>query len=467
VIWVTIVFIAAALAVVPVSRRLTGDFLSPAALVVVVWFTSLGLYFLFLIPYEPLHRQGLLYILGAVGSLVVGILLGTWAMFRRRARGPIPEEEGAPDIRRLERWIVAYSGLGVAGFVWYLVGVVRYLGWGALRNGGVIRQALGAKVIPSEFLFLEFFCVIAPLVTLASLVAGVRIRARVLVLPAVCVLFLWLSTDRTQFFTVALAGTWMYLFRFGPQLSLPQYVRAVAIAGVLLVLNFWSVGAWTGKTPTYLSAMLKERALQTQALRGTFSETLPGVRWSRRDLPQGRQDWLLQKFSYVYLYATGSYPAFSGFVTSEVERTYGAHTFFPVLRALNRIGLYSGILPDPIPPFRMITRKEVTWLGFNGYTFLWYYYHDFGPAGILVVPFLIGGVTGVVYGRLRSCRSSPVLLLLMGHLSTALMLSIFVSKFNNTASWYVGLFSVLPFLRIRRPQVFASSAAPESAASGL
>jgi hypothetical protein len=456
----TVLFIAAALAAVPLSRRFTGDFLSPAAMVVLVWFGTLGLYFLFLLPYQPVQGKAFLYLLGAVGTLAVGIVGGTWLAAHRPTRGAGAAAGDGPDVRRLERWILVYSILGVAGFGWYLVGVVRHLGWEALRNGGTIRLALGAKVIPSEFLFLEFFCVIAPLVAWAGVLSGARIRPRVLALPVVCLLLIWWTTDRTQFFLVVLAGTWMYLYRFGPELSLPRYVRVASIAGALLLLNFWAVSAWTGKTAVGLNALLKARAVDGGTRAGTLSQALPGVQWWKKEAPQDRSERVLRRFSYVYLYATGSYPGFSLLVTSDVKRTYGVHTFYPIFRALDRVGLYPGVLPDSIPPFLTITREEETRLGFNGYTFLWYYYQDFGPAGLFVIPLLIGAVTGIVYGRLRSHRSSPLLLLLMGHLSAALMLSIFVCRFNNTASWYIGLLSVLPFVNLRWP------AAPADIASG-
>jgi hypothetical protein len=459
-----VLLIAIALAAVPVSRRLTGDFLSPAAMIVAVWCTTLGLYFLFLLPYERLTGTAVVYLVGAVGSLTIGVVLGTRLVSGRPLESGTGDE-GALDARRLERWIVAYSTLGVVGFGWYLVGVVRYLGWDAFQRGSVIRVALNAKVIPSEFLFLEFFCIIAPIVAWACHLAGVRIRAKILALPVLCLLCLWWTTDRGQFFAVILTGTWMYLYRFGPELSLSRYVRVVGIAAILLLLNFWAVSSWTGRTATGLNRMMMMGDAGSQARAGTLSESWPNAEWWQRDVPKTPLERVLRRFSYVYLYATASYPAFSAFVASEVTPTYGVHTFYPILRALDRVHLYPGRLPDATAPFLRITRPDASRLGFNGYTFLWYYYQDFGPTGVFAVSLLIGGVTGMVYGRLRSSRSSPLLLLLIGHLSTALALSIFSCRFNSTAAWYVALFSVLPFIKIRRLPALASSARFRSGAS--
>ena len=56
----------------------------------------------------------------------------------------------------------------------------------------------------------------------------------------------------------------------------------------------------------------------------------------------------------------------------------------------------------------------------------------------------------------RRRRASPAALLAIAQISGAIVLSIFVNKFNNTASWYILFTSLLPFLvggylRTRRP----------------
>jgi hypothetical protein len=67
-------------------------------------------------------------------------------------------------------------------------------------------------------------------------------------------------------------------------------------------------------------------------------------------------------------------------------------------------------------------------------------------AGVVIYSLLIGAVSGIAYGRARRARGSALHLLVVGQISTALTLSVFVNKFNNTASWYIFTFTVLPFL---------------------
>ena len=59
-------------------------------------------------------------------------------------------------------------------------------------------------------------------------------------------------------------------------------------------------------------------------------------------------------------------------------------------------------------------------------------------------------------------------LLSLGQLSTALVLTVFVNKFNNTASWYIYVWSCAPFLVSATGQrlAVAQGAARTSAAAG-
>jgi oligosaccharide repeat unit polymerase len=122
---------------------------------------------------------------------------------------------------------------------------------------------------------------------------------------------------------------------------------------------------------------------------------------------------------------------------------------YPIVRLLQRSGLVSMTLPPAIPEFVSLGISGAEDRKFNGYTFLYYPLVDFGPAGALVYAGVIGLIVGLAYGWTRRNRSAPLRLLVMGQLSTALVLSIFVSKFNNTASWYVVVLTALPFLLAR------------------
>jgi ABC-type Mn2+/Zn2+ transport system permease subunit len=73
---------------------------------------------------------------------------------------------------------------------------------------------------------------------------------------------------------------------------------------------------------------------------------------------------------------------------------------------------------------------------------------------VAVYCLLTGLLVGTVYERTSRARSSSLHLLLMGQLSVALTLSVFVNKFNNTASWYLAVMTTAPFWVSRLARVF-------------
>lgn len=148
----------------------------------------------------------------------------------------------------------------------------------------------------------------------------------------------------------------------------------------------------------------------------------------------------------MYLYATASFSALDRLLQDAQERTGGLHVAYPIARLLQRLGLIATELPNAIPAFRNLGMTSGTDVSFNAYTFLYYPLVDFGLWGALAYALLIGFGGGVAHGWLRADRASPIRLLVMAHISTALVLSTFVNKFNNTATWYVGILTVLPFL---------------------
>lgn len=130
-------------------------------------------------------------------------------------------------------------------------------------------------------------------------------------------------------------------------------------------------------------------------------------------------------------------------------------TIYPLARLLERLGVIRGPVPSYIPFNSWLRLQGVSKdIEFNGYTFLVYALFDFGIAGAIAYAGVAGLLSGAAYGWARRRRDTALAMLLMGHLSIALTLSIFVNKFNNTASWYIALASMLPLLggAVRRHQ---------------
>jgi len=395
-----IAFGAAALAAVLISRRAAADPVTPQAVSLAAWFSTLALFSLHRMPYVPLSARTWTVIAAALVTLVLSLSAGTWigrTLFRN------PPSPSRLALRRARAWIPVYALLGLSGMAWYVWNIQRILGWDALADGARIRAALGSYTIPSTFLFLQFFCVVTPLVALTVRLLGERLRPVDLAGAGLCVVATWLSTDRTQFFTLASASCFLALYLHGHRLSLRALALAAAAGLAVVALNFAVISRWVGKS----------------------SEAS------------------------AYVYATASFPALDVALGSPPSGTGGRHVFFPIVRLLDRLHLVSGPLPSPIFDYAAVTRgRPGGELLFNGYTWLNYPYQDWGLAGVFPYVAVVGLAGGVLYGRVRANRHRPVPLLLLAQFATGLLLSPFVNKFNNTASWYIAVFSVIPFLAV-------------------
>ncbi len=460
------VLILVALAAVPVARRFTGDYFPPGALLVGSWAGTLGLYFFHVIPYPSMRVVALLFVVAAVATFVAGGWVGQRLADRGPAPAPTPPE--AAHAARVALRVVAVGGL--LGTAWYVYFVATILGADAFVDSPMrIRLALGDYTIPSRFLFLQLLCVAAPLLGLALHLTRTRLRPIDWLLVVACVLATWITTDRTQFFIVTLTSYFMVVLAGGRRLGYVRLVAVSVVAVAVLGASFLLIGAWLGKTPSNLGVQVQlparppETASSSAPARPRLPGALPpadartptstsdpaGTSASSDQAPgavRGLALRVLQRTSTIYLYATGSYAALDTLLQTDPPRTHGLHTFYPIARLLQRAGVIDAELPSDIAPFVPLRLTSGPDIEFNGYTLLYYPLSDFGRLGAYLYMGALGLLCGWVYGRYRRGRDSAWLLLTMGHLSMALVLSVFVNKFNNTASWYIYFWSCAPLL---------------------
>jgi hypothetical protein len=430
--------LAIALLAPVLSRRLTGDFFSPPALAASAWCGTLGLFALRLLPYGPLQPATRALIAGTIVCLVFGSALSAWWVSSRTR----PWSDAMNQPRRPGLWVTGYAVVGLFGVAWYVFNVVRLLGWEGFVDAYTLREALFTYRIPSAFLFAQFFTIVAPLVALAFVLGNTRVPARALILPILCVFTTLLTTDRTQFFLLVLAAGFMAAHRFGPEARWHRIAGVTLVAAVLLIGSFLAVQAWRG-------GQMPDRT-------GLFLR-LPGVVWITRtagvaahpDAPVigavGREG---QRLALFYVYLTVSYPGLDRLVASPGPRWGGRHIFFPLLRPLQRLGILDIRLPSPIPDSTLVSpppAEGLLPLHYNQYTFLYYPFQDFGTAGALGYALVIGILVGAIYASGRRNRRDPLLLLVVAQTATAVALTPFVNKFNNTAWWYILVLTTLPW----------------------
>jgi oligosaccharide repeat unit polymerase len=406
--------IAIAFAAPVLSRRLNGDYFPPAAIVIATWAGGLGLYGLDVVPYRPLRAPTVTLIVAAVLLLAIGSAAAEWVA-ARRGRGTAAARVALP-----AGWITIFGLLGLAGVIWYVHGVVQLLGWGGFGNGERLRSALMNKEIPSTFLYLQFFCVATPLVTAAVWLSGGRVKAHHGALCAACVAATLVTTDRTQFFTVLVSVVLMYVFARGSALPLRRLVAVGVLCPLLLAANFAIVDAWRG-------------------------------------YPQHR------RLISAYVYATAAFPALDVAVHANEPSTDGMYTAYPIARLLQRLRIKRTEAPPYILPFVTVTRDGAEPASTNVYTALYYPFRDFGRGGALAYVAAIGVLSGIAFGWARRDRRSALGLLLVGQIGGALLFLPFVNKFNNTAWWYVLVWSLVPcgLARLRRLGAPSSPPSPD------
>ena len=415
------------------GRRLTGDVCSPPVIAASLWCGTLGLFALRLLPYPPLQPSTVALLAITVLMLVAGSAAAVAWVGRRRSAivtRPVPSVW----------WVVAYAVAALAGTCWFVVAVVRTMPNG-FGDAVALRHALSTYQIPSTFLFLQLFAIATPLVTLARGLGGTRISGPLVILALLCAAGTVVSTDRTQSFLLMLSAAFMVAYRFGPEVSLRRSLIGGGLAVVLLVTSFLAIETWVRKAPEQLGLFLRLPGLTWVPGRGAVptTESATGVALARAG----------QRLAGLYEYATGSYPALDRLLEAPPPRTHGAHIVFPLVRPFERAGLIRGPVPSPIPAFVEICPEPVPGgvpLIFNAYTFLYYPFVDFGATGAVFYALLIAVVSGAAYGWMRRDRRDPLRLLVAGQVATALALTVFVNKFNNTLWWYVLVLTVLPFV---------------------
>lgn len=421
----SLLLLAAAIAAPVVSRRVTGDAFGPMSLIVTTWAGSIALARLAWIPYVEIGAGTWQFIALNLGALAAGLALAA-AIARRVFTRRIGDAAGDAAVRdAAARWVLPLALVGLAGVAWYGVAAVRVLGWRAFVDGERLRQALTTYEIPSTFLLAQFFCLVAAFVAWALTLSGTRLSPVARAATAAAALGTVVTTDRSQAFALVSTVFLMWVFARGATLGWRRLVLVGAIVPLVLAANFVAVDAW------------RRNVLEVFELKLTVEGP------ASRATPLGRAFW--RRSTSAYFYATSSYPALELLLANPGPPTGGALSFYPVARALERAGL-AGPTPPYIPGFVTVTRAGQDPPAYsNAYTYLSYPLRDFGRVGTVVYSLALGAACGLMFAWARRARRSPARLLLVGQVSTAIAFLPLFDKFNNTAWWYVLVWTLVPF----------------------
>lgn len=380
-----------------VGRMWFKRWFNPLSLYSFAWGFCLALYELRLIQYERVSAMAWLFILVAWGSLYLGALIAKLA-----SPSESQPASGRTNLQRMKWAILALTAIGAVGVLSEMLVLYREFGnvfEAVFYNASDVYLARTDNALAYlPYVGSAFY----PAVSLAGCYA-----AETGSFGLVCM---------APFFFMALHN----LFGMG---------RAGLGIGAMLFLVCY---LYTPRKPVSVKKKILIGATATAILVGGFF-AVSLTRSLQVDFP-GRTDAIDSISEYVpifpSLYSNFSAPpvALSLYLAApEKQHPWGAYTLAPVLRFVSRLGL-----PVYVQPYE---ENYYTPVPMNTSTYVKNIYSDFGMAGIVLLP-LILGIASVVLSL--KVQGNLVAKLLLANLYVYLAFSVLYSV-TVLGDWYIGL----------------------------
>lgn len=377
-----------------VSRKLYGDYWSPAGIFGAIWFGTLGLYSLRIVHYPDLRLETwFILVTSAVLFICAAFGVGGGIKIAYRPSSSWTEEVDQSKLRHAILMLFIGGTLGTIiqivilthkhGFSVFLVDPVKakeefnlpLIGYLHLLN---MMAFVAACVYVCHFREQRLLIGIVGFFALVSMVFDVQ---KTNMLKAV--VWAFFSTNYSRRRKIGITG-----------------VLLLALCGLVLFIGFTMI-----TSPYYQGDY---RAYVQQGL---------------VHLPRA-----LAPLSLPYIYLTAGYPCFQMFVDDIDHYTYGAYTFKPVLQVIAKF------FPQIAVPG---THGPVYWIPvkFNTYTFLRHAYLDFGVIGVIVYPFVLGCLSGYLYRKM--IRGAWHLVFVNGLVAWMVFISFFSNHWSYSYHWYL------------------------------
>jgi len=422
-------FLAAAAGFATLSMRVYRTFFSPAGLFGLVWMTTIGLYSLGIVEYVEVRLETWLMI----GASIAAFLAGCLAV--HVLRPPKPQEHHTVDLdldpRALAKFIVVSGALGLVGFAIYLSIIQRHIGLDTFRtNPHLVRDLQATPEFRSEFAvprflnYLNIATVALGVYWLASFRAHYQTWRRVIKAATITAFATTLfAIDRTFPIAALSCGYFVYEATVDPRkTTITSGLFRITTFVAVLVVVFMAIASFSGKT--------------VEQNRSAFARFTPGEEYA--------------SFAYPYMYVTGNIPAFQEFVRhTDGGVTHGKFVFLPLVKFL---GIFDRnvVVPEEVGKFYLIPFE------FNTTTWLNIFWSDFGFAGLVVLPMMVGALSTWLHLRLRASRSlANVFVNALG--LYVILNSVFVNKIVSSPTWMFAIIAIVVprFLRTSRPQAAA------------
>lgn len=364
------------------SKILYKSYLSPIGIFGGLWNGLLALFEARLIEYYPLSLETCVLFLGSYLFFVFGTLLATWPVIKVMQTTP-PEIYKAPfgrmiNLYRARKMIDVLTMISLLGLVLTIWRMVQLVGWGAIFAMDTVRSVMSALSATGK-LGGGIVGYLSSLIPLNAIISGVywvyvpRDWKRIGLIFIISLGQAWLTGNRTVFIwtTILFFAAYMLTRTLVHRESVIRLVRPILFGAVVLFIVFGIIG---------MRRFDPENAEEMHA-----NVPLPWV------------------FLHAYHYVTSGFAAFSVHLDEPDSLPIpGALTLSPVIRMLARIDtdLVGGYSYETLLVYTTSRASVATPARTNVFTYLGQILDDFGLAGVLVIPWGIGFISGLVFQRL-------------------------------------------------------------------
>jgi oligosaccharide repeat unit polymerase len=393
---ILIVFLS--LAGIGVSRLLLGAWINHLSIYCATWGVSLFAYELALVAYNPICAEAWVYIVVAWASLFLGSALVVFAAGKRNLQKPVMPEFN-PNYLRIP--IIIFILIGT-------VSLIQQMKQMQAEFGGVFSALV---LNPNEIYEKRFEGELSGVPYLFFLGS-----------PAACLAGAYTARVGKLTFTGVLPLLWaavsglLSMQRAGLLISAPLFLYAYLFAPKkhgFRISKRWLI--ITAATLVVLSGFF----LLIGSHRGSYA-----YQTGQTQSLNNAADYVAG-FPSLYLYLSITGPTFSQYLLHPELDNYsffGSNSFAPIWRLLSKLGFLTYV-PYYTPFYHMPEEG-------NQGTYLAYIHADFGPAGIVLVPSILGGLLTLL--GLRNSRGFRMSRLMM----YANLLVVVTFSFSG---WYLGL----------------------------
>jgi oligosaccharide repeat unit polymerase len=402
------------------GRWMFGTWFNHVSIYSGIWSFSLFLFELRFIHYYPLELETWLLIYGAwfafiIGSTTIVVARNVLEHSPRTIPNPsripilIPFENEETILNKL-LWTLNIITLLVALQHWYVV---------IHKFGSIINVFIWANILRTAFVHDELPGMIpygAPLALSACLIAGLytasigRLKI-VAVISLIVVILLDIAVmGRGRMILGGILFLSGYLLSKKRRISVlhrPKSGKIWRIMTILLAIVLFIIGAEVVRSYRGVTENLKGTTKSLQKLKGNVFIT-PSI----------------------YMYFTISNGVFNQYLKKpEVQTMWGRYSLAPFWRAMSKIGFKTYV--PPYPPF------YPTPVLANTYTYLGELYSDYGLTGVLIIPYILGGLASFYWFRIER-RRKLIDIMVLGHINVVIIMS-FAVLATSGGYWLVSL----------------------------